>query len=287
MIPRPMLAMNAVSEDLSRPDMSAERKYDGTRVFIIKNGSKVQLIVARGSHKDYASHYPSIVSAARKLHCQSCILDGEFVFFDKRGTDVFLTIAATPQRIGSLKYKVMAFDLLNYNGTPLDHMAIEHRKKLLNRIVPNDLVIIKEVDIKRANKMKYFKQITSKGGEGIVLKEDQSLYHPGKNREWLKYKKTKELDVIVKGFTPGTGSRRAFFGALQCYYPFNSLLTHVCDVGSGFDLTDLKQITPIAKMGKPFVIQVRYMEMSASHHMRFPVFERLRQDKSVAEVMRG
>ena len=284
---KPMLAFVAEKGDSDKKDYFAERKFDGTRVFVIKNGDSVRLMVARGDvNTDYTEKYPLIVRAAKKLKCRSCVLDAEFVFFDKRGRDVFLTMSAGADRIESLKYKVMVFDILFFNGRDVHGLPIEGRKLFINKIIPKGLPIVPVFP--HPNKIAFFNKVVRSGGEGLVLKKRGSFYVPRRSRDWLKLKKGKELDVVVKGFTVSKdGPRLPYFRALKCYYPLKGVLSYVGDVGTGFNLDDLKQITPMLKTGKPFVIQVRFMEFSPNMHMRHPVFVRLRPDKSVAEVMRG
>ena len=282
-----MLAFVASKDDLGKDVFFAERKFDGTRVFVIKNRNRARLVVARGVGTDFSRKYPLIIGAIKKLNCVSCVLDAEFVFFDKRGSDVFLTMAAGPERVKSLKYKVMVFDILFLDGKDVRGLPIEERKSLIKRVIPKGLPIIPVAMIKR-NVSSFFGDVVKKGGEGIVLKKKHSVYVPGRSHDWLKVKKGRELDVIVKGFTVSKeGSRLPYFRALKCYYPIDGSLKYVGDVGSGFNFEDLKQITPVVKSGKPFVIQVRFMEFSPNMHMRHPVFVRLRPDKSLAEVMRG
>ena len=155
-LPSPMLAKKGTTLSLDNPNMVAETKWDGTRVLLVKRGDAVRIFVARGNHTEYTNRYPKLVADGKKLLCDSCILDGEFVFFDTRGNDVFLTIAATNQTIGSKKFKYIAFDILEKDGRNIQGLPLEERKRILDEIIPNNLTIIKESKVVAANKRQFF-----------------------------------------------------------------------------------------------------------------------------------
>ena len=95
MIFKPMLAKGGECSDAKAKGKIFQIKYDGTRTFLIKNGSKVELMGARNWKNDYAPRHPQITADARKIPSKQCVLDCELTFF-KKGTkkDVFLTALA-------------------------------------------------------------------------------------------------------------------------------------------------------------------------------------------------
>ena len=285
-LPSPMLAKKGSPSMLTNPNMFAETKWDGTRVLLVKRGTNVRIFVARGNHTEYTHRYPQLVSDGKKLRCDSCILDGEFVFYDRRGGDVFLTIAARDSTVGSRKFKYMSFDILEKDGEDLRSKPIEERKRLLDDVVPDDLTIIKETEVHYSNMKDFFAEQLEEGKEGVVLKKKGSFYSGGRSDNWLKIKRTTSYDVIARGGTKGTGARLPFFGAVHCFLPDKQgQLRHIGDVGSGFTDSDLAQLTPLVRSNKAFVIEVKFMEWTPDYKMRFPVFLRYRTDKSVEDVM--
>ena len=103
---------------------------------------------------------------------------------------------------------------------------------------------------------------------------------------WVKVKKENEMDCIVDGASEGKGPREGYFGHLRCFHPIRGKLTHVGDVGTGFNEDDLKEVCGLLRQKKPFVITVKYMQLSKDNHMRFPVFVRLRKDLTPRDVMK-
>lgn len=286
-LPAPMLGKKGSESDLDRTGFSAERKYDGTRVMLVKRGNQVRLFTARGAHTEHTTRYPKLVADAKRLNCQSCILDGEFVWFDRRGNDVFITINARPETVRTKKFKYMAFDILEHNGQDTRSQPIEQRKQILDRAVPDNLTIIKETVVQRANKRRFFQEIVANDGEGVMLKSDNSRYSGGRTDLWKKVKKNSTIDCVVRGGTQGTGERSSFFGALHCYYPVNGRMQSIGDVGTGFDTNDLTTITEMLRQNNEFVIEVRFMEITPDKKMRHPAFLRLRPDKTPSAVARG
>ena len=286
-LPVAMLASSGTVSDLNKPDTVVERKWDGTRVMLVKEGSNVRFFTARGAHTEFTSKYPSVISDGKKLNCNSCILDGEFFFYDARGTDVFLTIAAKAEKIGSKKFKFVAFDILRYNGRDTRDMPYVDRKSLLDKVVPTSLTIIKENEFFETDKLRFYEEQLEAGAEGVIVKTKFGRYFPGRSDEWKKVKRFVTLDVIIKGATAGTGNRESTFGALKCYYPIGGELTYIGDVGTGFNNHDLAQIVDILRERKPFVIEVNFMKMTDDKKMRHPSFKRLRLDKTPEDVMRS
>lgn len=283
-LPSPMLAKKGSPSMLTNPNLFAETKWDGTRVLLVKRGNNVRVFVARGNHTEYTHRYPQLVSEGKKLRCDSCILDGEFVFYEG-DSDFFLNISATDNTIGSKKFKYMVFDILEKDGENLRSLPIEIRKEHLNNVVPT-LSIIRVTKVHHSNKDEFFQDQLAKGKEGVILKVKGSSYSGGRSNSWFKIKRTASYDVIAKGGTKGTGARIPYFGAVHCFLPDKQgKLRHIGDVGSGFNDNDLMQITPLVRSNKPFVIEVKFMEWTKpDYKMRFPVFLRLRTDKTVEDV---
>ena len=288
-LPGVMLAVEGTLEDLERRDVSADTKWDGTRLLLIKMGSIVRLFVARGKHTEYTEKYPDVVAEGQKLNCKSCILDGEFVFMTKKEHDFFLPISANPETIGNKIYHYMVFDIIKLNGMDLRKTGIplKQRQMKLMSIIPSHLKLIKRNPVIEKNFKKFYADQIKKSREGIMLKEVNSPYRSERSKEWLKIKYKRDIDVLVKGGTVGTGFRKPYFGALHCFYPIRGVLTYVGDVGTGFSDDELRIIRVLLRRKKSFVIQVKFYEFSQHDHMRFPVFVRLRPDKNLYDVMKS
>lgn len=104
--------------------------------------------------------------------------------------------------------------------------------------------------------------------EGFVLKN-------GNLKDWYKFKPRKTIDLIVQGFTVGTGKYSNQLGALQCY------TTEGYEVANVSGMTDTQRsyfsMHSDKVIGK--VIEVEYQNVGANGRLRHPVFVRLRDDK--------
>jgi bifunctional non-homologous end joining protein LigD len=147
----------------------------------------------------------------------------------------------------------------------------------------------------------------TKGLEGIIAKDEASLYEPGKrSRSWLKVKVRKESEFVIGGYTAPTGSR-AHLGALLVGLYDGPALRYTGKVGSGYtreSLTELaKLLAPLRTDSSPFadaprmknatwvkpklVAQIAFAEWTADGKLRQPVFLGLRRDKSPRECRWG
>ena len=95
------------------------------------------------------------------------------------------------------------------------------------------------------------------GYEGLVIRHAGNMY---------KVKKSYTEDLLVTGFTKGTGKYEGMMGAL---------LTDMGKVGTGF--TDKERKKTNYWVGK--IIEVSFMEKTADNKLRHPAFVRLREDK--------
>jgi bifunctional non-homologous end joining protein LigD len=118
----------------------------------------------------------------------------------------------------------------------------------------------------------------------------------------MKMKKDPEADFAVCGYTPPKGSRNGI-GALHLCVRIDDRWVWAGKVGSGFDdkqlvaIKDELDAKPTWKPSFPrpegssdarwiepeLVVQVRYREWPEASSLRFPVFERLRRDKTAID----
>src|ERR687891_2418555 len=126
-------------------------------------------------------------------------------------------------------------------------------------------------------------------------------------KDWRKIKATNQQDCLVLGWTPGTGSRGATFGALLLGAYRDGELIWIGQVGTGFTdgilrdllkrLSDLEQSEPPirdpelaavkgARWARPeLVCEVEYLEMTRVGKLRAPSFKGLRPDKAPADCV--
>ena len=77
-----------------------------------------------------------------------------------------------------------------------------------------------------------YKSILQEGGEGIMIKDPESLYEGKRSNFMLKYKPAYDEEAIIIGYTPGRGKYKDKLGAFVC----RPLVNH--DTYSSLDLDD-------------------------------------------------
>jgi ATP-dependent DNA ligase len=83
-----------------------------------------------------------------------------------------------------------------------------------------------------------------KGFEGIVAKDDDSLYEEGRSRKWLKVKVHQEEEFVMGGFTAPEGGRKRL-GALLLGAYRGDELHFVGKVGTGFSQPTLAALAEV------------------------------------------
>jgi bifunctional non-homologous end joining protein LigD len=195
----------------------------------------------------------------------------------------------------------VVFDLLGAAGYDLRGLPLLVRKSLLERILPTVGPLRFGQHIPTQGEA-LLRQIVSRGLEGVVAKRADSPYRSTRSRDWLKMKSDPEADFAVCGYTPPKGSRNGI-GALHLCVWVDERWMWAGKVGSGFDdkqLVAVKTELDAKPTWKPtfprpeasndarwiepeLVVQVRYREWPIDSSLRFPVFERLRRDKTPKE----
>ena len=293
-----------------------EWKFDGARVQIHKQGDNITLFSRR--LENITDSLPDIVEAVREnIDAQSAILDGEAVAIDENGRPrAFQDILKRFRR----KYDVQStareiplilnlFDIMYLNGEELmDLPLVERRSKLESCVRSGDKI---KVDTQYITDdldkiMEIYNDALKAGHEGVMIKNPDSPYSPGKRgKNWLKKKPVMEtLDLVVIGAEWGYGRRTSFLGsyALACHDPDTGRFLPVGRVATGFsdeqlaELTELFSDLIVTESGteveiKPEVIfEVAFEEIQKSvnyesgYALRFPRLVNVRSDKSVEDV---
>jgi len=299
-------------------DWVYELKFDGIRALAIKNGRTIQLISR--NEKKLNDRFPEIVQAAADFDADECVVDGEVVAMDGEGRSSFQLLQRAELDGKDAPLAFYVFDLLQLNGHSLTNVPLTLRKDALMRMIPPSGDVIRFSGTLGADAKTLLSEIQRRGLEGLIGKQRDSVYEPGRRSgTWIKLKCVTEQEFVIGGFTPPAGARK-HFGALLVGYYDKGRLRFAGKVGTGFDakllsslykrmraeesttcpFTDLpsKQngewvqgITPgemrkFTWVNPKLVCQVKFTEWTRDLKLRQPVFVGLREDKDPREVER-
>ncbi len=291
---------------------AAEWKFDGARVQIHKDGDDVRIFSRR--LEDVTKSLPDVVNLIKsQVTANQAILDGEVVATGPDGKPLaFQEIMRRFRR----KYKVSAmaekiplhlnlFDIMYLDGDALIDDALHLRRERLESVVrPHarlraaEQVVTDDPGVAHA----VYQAALDAGHEGIMLKNPDSVYSPGKRgKNWLKIKPIMEtLDLVVVGADWGEGRRANLIGSymLACYDPDTAEFLEIGRVGTGITDEQLSELTNlfsqyiISEEGRAIelqpavVFEIAYEEIQKSPHyasgyaLRFPRLVRVRFDKT-------
>lgn len=304
----PMLA-TLTQRRFSGDNWLFERKLDGVRVICSRSGGGTPNLWSRNK-KILDDTYPEIVAALAEQGGPNFVADGEIVAFDGDTTSfaklqqrIHLTDA---KRIGATGVSVVyyLFDLLVFDRHDAGRLPLRQRKQLLSQAF-DFTDPLRYSSHRVGDGEKYFEYACAHGWEGLIAKNAEAPYRPGRTSDWLKFKCVKDQEFVVGGFTKPGGSRSGF-GALLVGYHQAGKLRYAGKVGTGYNETVLRELTArlaeLERRGSPFdepvpergprwvepelVVQVRFSEWTPDGRLRHPRFTGVRDDKSADEVVR-
>jgi len=178
------------------PQWSYEIKLDGYRLEAVKSAGKTTLYSRRRNVLNGRFGY--IAEALEDLP-DGTVLDGEIVAMDIAGKSDFNLLQNF--RSAETKIHYFAFDVLMHKGKLLTGLPLDGRRAILGKILPvNDHISISVVDYSAAQMLKFVKR---HGLEGVVAKQKDSVYEPGKRSGlWSKYRLNLGQEFVVGGYTP-------------------------------------------------------------------------------------
>ncbi len=293
----------------------AEFKLDGSRLQIHKWGTTISLYSRRALEK--SKTLPEVVEIAEKFKAHSCIVDSEVVAVDENGR--FLPFQSLLKRTlpkelpevdpESRKEKthvtIQAFDVLFLNGRELMDLPFLERRKYLEEIVPPGYLVEGKDCKDEIELMRFYEEALDNGLEGIVVKNLQSTYEPGKRTyTWLKLKPERDtLDCTIAKALYGKGRRAGLYSSflLAVRDPKKKRLYTIGKVSNLPDdtmerLRDLVDQMKVSQddegtLVKPsVVVEATYQEIQESDEytsgfaLRVPKIVRFRPDKKVEEI---
>jgi bifunctional non-homologous end joining protein LigD len=284
-----------------------EVKWDGYRAIADLAGGDATLTSRNGN--DLTTRFPGVArELVKAVKTTDCVLDGEVCALDDGGRSSF---SAMQQGKAGTPVVLYVFDVLEVEGEPLVDLPLVERRKRLEQLLDRRNKTIRLSEGFGDGRALY-EAAKQQRLEGIIAKRLDSRYLPGRRtRDWLKVKTHQEQELVVAGYTKGTGRRASSFGSLVLAYYVGEELVYAGNVGTGFDaktidellaiLRPLRRDTPafreVPRMPKvrkadviwvepELVVQVEFAEWTHDGRLRSPTYKGIREDKAAREVRR-
>src|SRR5216117_2272386 len=299
-------------------DWIYELKFDGIRLIVVKTDKKVSLLSR--NQNELRARFPEIIEAIKNLPVGECVIDGEVVALDDQGRSSFQLLQAREMEGRKSPVYFYAFDLLQLDGRSLVSLPLEARKNVLKKFCAQAGDPIRYSGAIGGDAERLLEEVKRRGLEGIIGKQRNSVYEPGRRSgAWIKLKCVEQQEFVIGGYTPPQGARKHFGAILVGHYKDKNL-AFAGKVGTGFTAKSLamlhkkfqaeecaqcpfvdlpsKQngqwvqgITPsmMKKMhwvNPKFVAQIKFVEWTRDGKLRAPVFLALREDKKPTDVVR-
>jgi bifunctional non-homologous end joining protein LigD len=212
-----------------------EIKWDGYRTLAFIDSGRVRL--QSTNLLDVTAKWPELGGLAEGVHASRAILDGELVVLDDDGRPRFELIQRHERQAA-----FYVFDVLSIEGQDTIELKYEDRRRLLADLVDrgdNWMVPANRV----GDGADLLDATAAQGLEGVMAKRLGTTYQPGKRTpNWRKVKNRTRVEVVIGGYTAGTGNRASTFGALLVGRFDGDVLVFAGGVGTGFTQRTLEDL---------------------------------------------
>ncbi|HEX2231607.1 MAG TPA: ATP-dependent DNA ligase [Nitrososphaeraceae archaeon] len=305
-----------------------EYKYDGIRVQMHKFGQEIRMFSRKLA--DVTNAFPKLADAALSATATTTssssssspssnidfILDGEILAFRNNKPLHFQELqkrlrkkTVTEQIIAEVPVIYTVYDIMYFNGEAIIKKPLNERKEILSCIAFKQPIINSSYKIVNSEQeiISMFGVSKDIGHEGLVLKEPNSQYHPGRRgRYWVKLKKELDtIDAVILIAEYGHGKRA---GTLSDYTfavrdeKNNNKLRVIGKAYSGLTDEEIDDMTNRLKslmvkdeaykiIVKPeIVLEIAFdSNQKSDRHdssfaLRFPRIKNIRNDKTVADI---
>ncbi|GGN87840.1 ATP-dependent DNA ligase LigA [Haloarcula pellucida] len=291
-------------------DVAVEWKYDGARVQVHYDGEAARLFSR--NMEDVTDPLPEVVATVEDALDVPAILDGEVVAVADDGAPLPFQevlrrfrrkhdVAATREDV---TVRLHLFDCLHVDGEDLLDASLRERHDRLAALFDDGVVsdLWLSTDADEIGEVEA--DALEAGHEGIMLKDPDAAYTPGKRgKNWRKRKPDVEtLDCVVTGAEWGEGRRANVLGTFELSVRTDDGYAQVGNVATGITDAELDDLTArlephvTAEDGRSvaiapeIVFEVGYEEIQTSttydsgYALRFPRFLAVREDKTPADA---
>jgi DNA ligase-1 len=311
MLATPQETAELAAETLGGRTFFSEDKLDGIRAQVHKSGDRIAIYTRTMDRTD--DSFPDVVAAVATIPGEF-LLDGEIVPYRDGQVLPFAHIqrrrgrkVLTAKMLRENPAAFIAFDILSHDGNLLMDCPLAQRRQALVQLAAQSRLLITDItpvstteDITQA-----FDSARGRRNEGIVLKDPESIYSPGRRGQWWLKLKTHlpTFDCVVTAAEYGHGKRREVLSD----YTFavwdrdpelpGATLVNVGKAYSGLTDAEIAELTVLflqlsrqqagrVHLVEPKVVleiacdQIQRSDRHASGYaLRFPRIKRIRHDK--------
>lgn len=294
-------------------EWQAEWKWDGIRSQVVRRGGH-SFIWSRGEEL-VTDRYPELKAVADCLP-DGTVIDGEILPWKE---DKVLPFADLQKRIGrktlskkllqEIPVVLMAYDLVEFEGTDLREQSLAARRELLERLVEQ----VAHPGLRLSPRLAFdswdalaTKRQTAKERrvEGLMLKRRTAPYRAGRVRgDWWKWKvEPFAVDAVLTAAQPGHGKRSGLFTDYTFGVWHHDKLITIAKAYSGLTDAEIREVDafvrantlerfgPVRLVKPELVFEIGFegIQLSSRHKsgiaVRFPRILRWRTDKRPADA---
>jgi DNA ligase-1 len=314
------------------PTIWLEPKYDGIRAQIHKQGERAALYSRDLRPLD--AEFPELLHAALSLP-GDFILDGEIIAHAEGRRLTFHDLQTRLGRISTAQadlftafqghgadngaegaaalppVRFIAFDLLWNDGQDLLQKSLRERRSLLeNSALGTPHPVLHAIQLRHTEPSAEavhaaFKQARADGHEGLIAKDPDSAYSPGRRgKGWLKLKTSSTLDCVVVAAEQGHGKRAEVLSdyTFAVRDQISGQLRVIGKAYSGLTDVEIEELTEHFKrhtlsterrkhiVEPNIVLEIAFDSIQSSKRhdsglaLRFPRIHAIRRDKTPEEI---
>jgi bifunctional non-homologous end joining protein LigD len=164
-----------------------EEKVDGYRMAAVKVDNCLGLISRYGTH--YTRRFPELVATIGALEADTFILDGELAMYDHVSPAPLERSGGRPPTEPTSLPVYIVFDVLELDGRDLRREPLKARRLALEELTAGRELISPARRLS-SHGLRAWAQALRAGCEGLVAKDQESPYVPGRTRRWLNVKRS-------------------------------------------------------------------------------------------------
>jgi DNA ligase-1 len=304
-----MFSAEEIEEYYKKP-LICEFKYDGVRVQLHKFKDQVKMFSRKLD--DISGSFPEITAIAMQIP-SDFILDGEVIAY-KNGRPLYFQElqkrlrrkAVTEQMKNEIPVVYVPYDIMYIDGQSVIGRPLLERKRLMSKIeLEKPVIDLGYRTVSSAKEISLaFDESRQAGHEGLVVKDPESQYHPGKRgRHWAKLKRELDtIDAVIVIAEYGHGRRAGTLSDYTFAVRDGKALKTIGKAYSGLTDAEIAELTSrlrsIAVKDEGYRLLVRpeivlevafdSIQKSDRHDsgfaLRFPRIKYIRNDKAATDI---